>query len=83
MNEQNTRISYSDLQALGWPDHLINDYQGFKQDVQNLYIPQSGTDADPNGIYEANFNGIYFDTGTPGMWYNPTPGADTGWVQIV
>lgn len=76
---QQVLISYSDLQRLGWPNALIEDYQGMKRDL----IPQSGTETNPNGVYVANFNGQYFDTGTPAMWYNPVPGADTGWIQIV
>jgi hypothetical protein len=76
---QDTGISYSDLERLGWPNDLINDYQGIKLD----FVPQSGTEADPNGVYVANLNGIYFDTSTPAMWFNPTPGDTEGWIQIV
>lgn len=76
---QDTAISYSDLQRLGWPNILIEDYQGLKREL----VAQSGTEADPNGIYAANLNGFYVDTSTPGLWYNDTPGEQTGWVQLV
>ena len=71
--------SYADLERLGWPNWLIDDYLGRLRELS----PQHGTDADPNGIYTANVNGQYFDTSTPSHWFNPTPGADTGWIQIV
>ena len=76
---QDNLISYSLLEKSGWPLELINDYQGLKREL----APQNGTETDPNGIYVANLNGQYFDTATPSHWYNPTPGDDTGWIQIV
>lgn len=73
-------ISYSDLERAGWPMSVIEDYQSFKRGV----APQSGTDADPNTIYTANINGFYVKTNGPtGLWFNPTVGAKTGWIQIV
>jgi len=72
-------VSDATLEQLGWPQILITDYQG----RLDALTPQNGTDADPNGIYAANLNGFYVDTNTPGMWYNPTPGDDTGWIQLV
>jgi hypothetical protein len=72
-------ISYSDLEKIGWPLTLINDYQDLKTNLK----PQSGTDTDPNGIYVSNLNGFYIDTATPGQWFNPTEGIDTGWIQLV
>lgn len=74
-----TQVSLADLERLGWPQHLINDYMGRIQD----FTPQSGADADPNGIYRANLNGFYVDTVTPGLWFSTTPGEDTGWFQLV
>lgn len=75
---QDNLISYADLERLGWPDYLIDDYLGRLREL----VPQFGTDADPNGIFVANLNGQYFDTVTPSHWVNPTPGVDTGWIQI-
>ena len=72
-------ISYSDLERAGLPASFIEDYQSFKRSV----APQYGTEPDPNGIYMANLNGQYFDTATPSHWVNPTPGSNSGWIQIV
>jgi len=71
-------LSYADLERLGWPSWLIDDYIGRLQELR----PQSGTETDPNGVYESNLNGQYFDTATPALWYNPAPGELTGWIQI-
>ena len=79
MSRQDNIISYADLEKLGWSNSLINDYQGLKRELS----PQSGTDTDPNTIYRSNLSGTYFDTATPGMWFNPTIGELTGWIQIV
>lgn len=76
---QDNIISYADLEKLGWPYNLIEDYQGLKRELS----PQSGTEVDPNGIYAANLNGFYVDTSSPGLWFNPTPEAETGWIQLV
>lgn len=81
---QDNAISYADLEKLGWPQHLIDDYEGLKREL----VPQTGPDANPNGIYTANLNGMYIEISPPGppptlsLWYNPAPGASTGWVQI-
>lgn len=75
----NTKVSYADLERLGWPQFLINDYQGRLAE----FTPQSGTDSDPNNIYVSNLNGFYVDTVTPGLWFNPVPDVDTGWIQLV
>lgn len=71
-------VSYADLEKQGWPNWLIDDYMGRLREL----TPQSGTDADPNGIYVSNLNGIYIDTTTPAMWFNPVPGESTGWIAI-
>lgn len=76
---QDNIISYADLEALGWPNALINDYQGLKRELAPIF----DVEADPNGIYEANLCGQYFDTNLGTMWINDTPGDSTGWVQIV
>lgn len=75
---QDSLISYADLEALGWPQVLIDDYLGRLREL----VPQYGTDADPNNIYVANLNGFYVDTATPALWFNPTPGEDTGWIMV-
>ena len=79
MTINNTLISYSDLEAAGWPMAVIEDYQSFKRNT----LPQHGTTADPNGVYKANLNGFYVKTNaTRALWFNPTAGALTGWVQV-
>lgn len=71
-------LSYADLERLGWPQWLIDDYTG----RLNELTPQKGEDADPNGLYESNLNGIYVDTNLSVVWFNPTPGELTGWIQV-
>ncbi len=71
-------ISYADLEKAGWPTWLIDDYTGRLDDL----TPQKGTETDPNGVYESNLNGMYIDTTTPALWFNPAPGELTGWIQI-
>lgn len=71
-------ISYADLEKLGWPQFLIDDYMGRLREL----TPQSGADADPNGIYTSNLNGFYVDTATPAIWFNPVPGESTGWIAL-
>lgn len=71
-------LSYADLEGAGWPGWLIDDYIGRLQEL----TPQHGTESDPNGVYESNLNGLYIDTATPAMWFNPAPGETTGWIQI-
>lgn len=75
---QFSQVSDNDLEQLGWPQILITDYLGRLESM----TPQNGTDPNPNGIYEANLNGFYVDTVTPSLWYNPTPGELTGWIQL-
>ena len=71
-------VSYGDLERIGWPNFLIEDYLGRVREL----TPQRGTDTDPNGIYSANVNGMYVDTATPALWFNPTPGEFTGWIVL-
>lgn len=76
-------ISYAELERLGWPQFLIDDYLGRLDEL----TPQSGTTADPNGVYFANLNGFYVKNdpaATPptALWFNPSPGANTGWIQL-
>lgn len=71
-------ISYADLERLGWPQYLIDDYIGRLDEL----TPQKGEDADPNGLYVSNLNGFYVDTLTPALWFNPQPGQDTGWILL-
>lgn len=77
---QDLDISYADMERQGFAQSFINDYQGFKQAMK----VQTGTDADPNGLYVATISGYYVKTNAPtGLWFNPSPGADTGWIQLV
>ena len=78
MTINNTQISYADLEKAGWPMALIDDYQSFKRNV----LPQHGAEADPNNVYKSNLNGFYIDTNLNVMWFNPTAGSTTGWVQV-
>jgi hypothetical protein len=78
MTINNTQISYSDLERAGWPMAVIEDYQSFKRNS----LPQSGDEPDPNNIYKANLTGLYIDLTLNVIWFNPTQGSDTGWVQV-
>ena len=75
---QDSLPSYGDLERLGWPQWLIDDYLGRLREL----TPQRGTDADPNGLYVANVNGFYVDTNLNALWFNPAPGEDTGWTAL-
>jgi len=75
---QFSSVSDATLEQLGWPQILITDYQ----DRLDALTPQHGTTTDPNGVFEANLNGFYVDTATPALWFNPVPGADTGWIAL-
>jgi hypothetical protein len=77
---QDNAISYADLEKIGWPQALIEDYEGLKREL----APQKGSEADPNSVYRANLNGFYFCTTAPEkLWFNPNPGELTGWIQLV
>lgn len=77
---QDIDISYAALESLGWPPYLTDDYLGLKREV----VPQRGTDADPNGIYASNLNGFYVKINAPfSLWFNPTQGDLTGWIQLI
>lgn len=77
---QDNVISYADLEKIGWPQALIEDYEGLKREL----APQKGEEADPNGVYMSNLNGFYFSSTPPEkLWFNPTPGELTGWIQLV
>lgn len=78
-NEINSpQVSYSDLEQIGWPNDLIDDYQSIRAQL----TPQKGTDADPNGIYRSNLSGLYIDLTLKVIWFNPTVGDTTGWVAL-
>lgn len=72
------------------------DYFQLKRDHQNLvnavtavltainegeFSPQDGSGS-PEGIVTANYSLQYVDTDTNTLYYNPTYGADTGWITI-
>ena len=44
-------------------------------------IPLSGTGS-PEGLITANLNGYFVDTVAPQNYYNPVPGANTGWLAV-
>ncbi len=44
-------------------------------------IPLSGTGS-PEGVITANDNGFFVDTVAPQNYYNPVPGANTGWLAV-
>lgn len=79
---QDNAISYADLEKIGWPQALIDDYEGLKREL----VPQTGMEADPNGVYAANLNRfyVYSDPSIPasGLWFNPVAGELTGWIQV-
>lgn len=77
---QDNLISYADLEKLGWPQVLIDDYLGRLREL----TPQKGPESDPNGVYVANANGFYYSATPPEkLWFNPAPGESTGWIQLV
>ena len=81
---QDNLISYGDLERLGWPHFLIEDYLGLKREIS----PQHGEAADPNGVFVSNRSKfyVYIDPDSidpPGLWFNPVVGVDDGWIQIV
>lgn len=72
------------------------DYFQLKRDYQNLvnavtamltainggeFSPLSGS-GDPNGVATANYSLLYIDTDVNQLHYNPTYGADTGWIAL-
>lgn len=75
---QDSLISYADMQRMGFDSAFIDDYQGIKRE----FAPQSGTTADPNGVFISNSNGFYVDTATPRLWFNPVAGVKTGWIAL-
>ena len=76
------RLSYGDLERMGFRPEFIEDYQAFKREVSPQF---SATADDPNTAeFRSNLNGFFVYTGTPKqVWYNPVPGQITGWVQVV
>lgn len=75
----NQNINYGLLEVLGWPQELINDYTQIRNDLR----ARQGELADPNGQITSNTNGFYVKINAPtALWFNPTIGAKTGWVQI-
>ena len=75
-------------------DRAAMDYLQLKRDYDNLlagvtqlidlinsgeFSPASGTGS-PEGVTAANYSQFYVDTATNNIYYNPTFGADTGWL---
>lgn len=75
---QDSAVGYADLERLGWPKFLIDDYMGRLLEL----TPQRGTTANPNGVFSANANGFYVNTATGALWFNPSPGDKTGWLAL-
>lgn len=74
----------------GWSENFIEDYMGLKEDVSQLLeivndgllSPQSGAGS-PEGVITANYSLMYVDlTGPNVLYFNPTFGANTGWVSV-
>jgi hypothetical protein len=80
MNNQlgSPQVSYGDLERLGWPNSLIDDYQS----IRDQFTPLRGAAADPNNIYRSNLSGMYIDLTLKVIWFNPTAGALIGWVAL-
>ena len=77
------RLSYGDLERMGFRPEFIEDYQAFKREVSPQFSDDPAA-SDPNDIFVSNLNGFFVYTGTPKqVWYNPVPGQITGWVQVV
>lgn len=72
------------------------DYLQLKRDYQNLvnavtalltainsgeFSPIEGS-GDPNGVAVANYSLLYIDTDVNQLHYNPTYGADAGWIAL-
>lgn len=83
--------SYADCKAQHprWTDHAVEDYQALKDDINRLLealnngdlSPQSGAGS-PEGVVTANYSLLYVDTSVPNLYFNPTFGADTGWIML-
>jgi len=74
---QDSAVSYADLERLGWPQFMIDDYMGRLRDL----TPQRGAQ-NPEGVYAANLNGMYINTASSTLWFNPSPGELTGWIAL-
>jgi hypothetical protein len=77
MSRQDLALGYGDLERMGFNPKFIEDYQGIKREL----VPQRGADTNPNGIYVANLNSLYFDTTTPSLWIG-IAGTDNQWIKI-
>jgi len=76
--DEQTDISYGDMEKQGFQQSFINDYQSLKRALR----PLTGSVLPENNI-RSNLSGFYVRTGTVQLWFNSTPGVNTGWVQIV
>jgi hypothetical protein len=56
---------------------MIDDYMGRLREL----TPQRGAQ-NPEGVYAANLNGMYINTASSTLWFNPSPGELTGWIAI-
>ena len=88
--------NYADVASVIKEPRLLEDYFQLKRDNANLstalaqligliedgeFSPLSGSGS-PEGVYAANYSGLYIDISAPALYYNGTNGASTGWVIL-
>lgn len=68
---------------------LKRDYQNLINAVSTLLVAVNGGEfspivgtGSPEGVTAANYSLLYIDTDTAQLYYNPTYGADTGWIAL-
>lgn len=94
-SQQPLRSYYEIADAIKRSD-ITEDYFQLKTDNDNLrnalvslismvsggdFSPLSGSGS-PEGVVAANYSQLYIDTVAPAIYYNPTLGAETGWVLL-
>jgi len=75
-------ISYADMERQGFDPSFIDDYQALKRELR----PLVGNVTPPNTSIQSNLSGFYIYSDSPNpveLWFNPTAGVDTGWIQLV
>lgn len=75
-------LSYGDMEHQGFDPAFIEDYQALKRSFR----PLVGDTTPPNGNFVANHSGFYIYSDSPNpveLWYNPSVGSKTGWIQLV
>ncbi len=75
-----TDISYGEMERQGFDPSFIEDYQSLKREFR----PLTGTITPPTSTLKANQSGLYIKVNAPAeLWFNSTPGSDTGWIQLI